>query len=277
MSHALISGYADAIYPEQPWFVLSAAQHYSIMASANPAISHFYTFDVSSAADVTMAIPDGCVDIVFDCDTARPTARVCGTPLEAHSVELINGHRYFGVRFAPGIMPDFLDLMAEELTNREYDFAEVVPGARRACEQILRSAQFSQQVTLFDRYFTPRLARRTSSVTTCIIHTIQQLKGNIRIEQLETLTGYTCRTIQRQFRQDTGMSPKIFGRIMRCQTALNTLYKPGRHSFTTLALDLGFSDQSHFLREFKKLVSATPLEFQRRALGEAWDERLRYH
>lgn len=128
MSHALISGYADAIYPEQPWFVLNAAQHYSIMASANPAISHFYTFDVSAAADVTMAIPDGCVDIVFDCDTARPTARVCGTPLEAHSVELINGHRYFGVRFAPGIMPDFLDLMAEELTNREYDFAEVVPG-----------------------------------------------------------------------------------------------------------------------------------------------------
>lgn len=64
---------------------------------------------------------------------------------------------------------------------------------------------------------------------------------------------------------------------MRCQTALNTLYKPGRHSFTALALDLGFSDQSHFLREFKKLVSATPLEFQRRALGEAWDERLRYH
>lgn len=277
MSHSLVTGSADALHPEQPWFVLSAAQHYSIMASVNPAISHFYNFDVSPLADVTIAIPDGCVDIVFDCDVSRPTARVCGTPLAARNVELFRGHRYFGIRFAPGIMPDFLDLIAEELTDREYDFVDVVPGARRACEQILRSPKFSQQVTSFNHHFTPRLARRMSNVTASIIHAIQQLKGNIRIEQLETLTGYTCRTIQRQFRQDTGMSPKVFGRIMRCQTALKTLHQLGRPSFIDLALDLGFSDQSHFLREFKKLVSTTPLEFQRRALGDAWDERLRYH
>lgn len=277
MSHSLVSGYADAFHPEQPWFVLSAEQHYSIMASVNPAISHFYNFDVSPSADVTIVIPDGCVDIVFDCDASRPTARVCGTPLAARNVELVHGHRYFGIRFAPGIMPDFLDLMAEELTDREFDLVDVVPGARRVCEQILRSPQFSQQVTSFNHHFTPRLARRTSNVTASIIHAIQQVKGNIRIEQLETLTGYTCRTIQRQFRQDTGMSPKIFGRIMRCQTALHNLHQPGRHSFIDLALDLGFSDQSHFLREFKKLVSTTPLEFQRRSLGDAWDERLRYY
>ncbi|MFS2221698.1 helix-turn-helix domain-containing protein [Pantoea sp. B65] len=269
--------YTIAIHPEQPWFVLSAAQHYSLMNSDHPAISHFYSFDVSQSASLTLAVPDGCVDIVFDCDAAQPRARVCGTTLEARSAQLIRNHRYFGVRFAPGVIPDFLDVMAEELTDREFNFFDVVPDARHACEQILRTPLFSQQIALFNTHFTPRLVRKTSTVTSSIIRTILQQRGNIRVGQLEALTGYTCRTIQRQFRQDTGMSPKAFGRIMRCQAALNTLHQRGNISFSNLALDLGFSDQSHFLREFKKLVSTTPLDYQRRTLFAAYDERIRYH
>ncbi|MNG55538.1 transcriptional activator FtrA [compost metagenome] len=266
-----------AIHPEQPWFVLSAAQHYSLIGSDNPAISHFYSFDVSQSASLTLAVPDGCVDILFDCDAARPIARVCGTTLEARSAELICNHHYFGVRFAPGVIPGFLDVMAEELTDCEFNFFDVVPDARQVCEHILRTPLFSQQVTLFNTHFTPRLVRKTSTATASIIGAILQQKGNIRIEQLEALTGYTCRTIQRQFRQDTGMSPKAFGRIMRCQAALNMMHQHGNISFSGLALDLGFSDQSHFLREFKKLVSATPLDYQRRMLFATYGERIRYH
>ena len=72
--------------PEQPWFVLNAARHYSVIASDNPAISHFYSFEVAQNACMTLAIPDGCVDIVFDCDAQRPAARVCGTTLAGFPV-----------------------------------------------------------------------------------------------------------------------------------------------------------------------------------------------
>lgn len=277
MPHHMPSLMSDTLQPQQPWFVLSAATHYSLMASSHPAISHFYSFEVAESANLTLAVPDGCVDIVFDCDAARPVARVCGTTLEARSAALNRNHRYFGVRFAPGVTPDFLDVMAEELTDREFNFFDVVPDARQACEQILRTPLFSQQISLFNTHFTPRLVRKTSRATATIIHTILQQKGNIRVEQLEALTGYTCRTIQRQFRQDTGMSPKAFGRIIRCQAALHSLHQQGNVSFSDLALDLGFSDQSHFLREFKKLISTTPLDYQRRTLFEAYGDRIRYH
>jgi len=277
MSHDFICGQKAFIHPEQPWFVLSAAHQYSQMASSHPAIAHFYSFDVAHTASLTLAIPDGCVDIVFDCDATKPVARVCGTTLTARSAQLICDHRYFGVRFAPGVVPDFLDLMAEELTDREFNFLDVVPDARLVCEQILRHSQFSMQIELFNQYFTARLVRRTSTITGLVIQTILQQKGNVRIEQLEALTGYTCRTIQRQFRQDTGMSPKTFGRIMRCQAAVNTLHQQDTVSFSDLALDLGFSDQSHFLREFKKLVSTTPLDYQRRTQHESYHERIRHH
>lgn len=277
MSHTFLSGQAADIRPEQPWFVLSAAQHYSLIASENPAISHFYSFEVAQNASLTLAVPDGCVDIVFDCDESHPKARVCGTTLDARSAELISNHRYFGVRFAPGVMPDFLDVMAEEITDSEFSFLDVVPDARLAVEQIMEQRQFSQQMALFTRHFASRMVRKTSPITALIIHTIRQQKGNIRVEELEQITGYTCRTIQRLFRQDTGMSPKAFGRMMRCQAALNSLHQQANVSFSDLALDLGFSDQSHFLREFKKLVSITPLNYQRHTVQGAYAGRIRCH
>ncbi|AUQ25091.1 helix-turn-helix domain-containing protein [Dickeya zeae] len=268
---------AGSFLPEQPWFVLNAAQHYSVTASENPAISHFYSFDVAQTAEMTLAVPDGCVDIVFDCDPLNPKGRVCGTTLEARGADMLHNHHYFGVRFAPGVIPDFLDVMAEEVANREFSFLEVVPDARLAFEQIVQERNFSRQISLFNAHFMPRLVRKSSSVTTSIIRAMVQQKGNIRIDQLETLTGYTCRTIQRQFRQDTGLSPKAFSRILRGQSALHCIHSQEDISFSNLAFDLGFSDQSHFLREFKKFVSITPCDYQRHIADDALLHRLRYH
>lgn len=266
----------NRIQPEQPWFVLNAAQHYSLIASANPAISHFYSFEVAPCAEMTLAIPDGCVDIVFDCDPVNPRARVCGTTLEARGAEMLHNHHYFGVRFAPGIIPDFLDVMAEEIPDREFSFLDVVPDARLAFEQIVQSGNFSRQIALFNASFTSRLVRKASAMTQLVIQAMRQQQGNIRIDRLAALTGYTSRTLQRQFRQDTGLSPKAFSRILRCQSALGAIHQHGL-SASDLAFDLGFSDQSHFLREFKKFVSTTPGDFQRRIADNAWAHRLRYH
>ena len=276
MSDVLLPSSLQNIRPEQPWFVLGVARHYSVLASANPAISHFYSFDMAQTSRQTLAIPDGCVDIIFDCDADNPSARVCGTTIEARSADFIQGHHYFGVRFAPGVMPDFLDLMAEELTDQQFSFLDVIPDARLAFERIVETRQFSQQMALFNYYFTPRLIRRPSSTTPSVIQAIRQQRGNIRLEQLETLTGFTCRTLQRQFRQDTGMSPKVFSRIIRCQSALKSIHLQREMTFSDLAFDLGFSDQSHFLREFKKLVSTTPLDYQRRVAQATYEARIHY-
>ncbi|WP_236037331.1 helix-turn-helix domain-containing protein [Marinomonas vulgaris] len=58
---------------------------------------------------------------------------------------------------------------------------------------------------------------------------------------------------------------------------LNTEAMTGKAvAFSDLACDLGFSDQSHFLREFKKLVSVTPLDYLHQVKQETYVSRLRY-
>ncbi|PZW58054.1 AraC-like DNA-binding protein [Pseudomonas sp. URMO17WK12:I6] len=259
---------------EQPWFVLNSSR-YSVMPSEHPAISHFYAFDVAQSANL-LAVPDGCVDIVFDCDATRPTARICGTPLAAQAVELHQNHHYFGVRFSPGVIPGFINVLAEELTERELDLLEVSGFAQRIFENIVQAPLLGDQMRLFNDYLAPRLMGRTSALTAMVIQQALRHRGDIRIQQLEELSGYTSRTLHRQFSQDTGISPKTFCRIIRCQAALDTLNTQHDVSFSELALDLGFSDQSHFLRDFKKLVSTTPCDYQRQMTQNAYTDRINY-
>jgi len=257
---------------EQPWFVLNSSR-YSVMPSAHPAISHFYAFDIARSADL-LAVPDGCVDIVFDCDATHPSVKICGTPLAAQRVELLQNHHYFGVRFSPGVIPGFINVLAEDLTEREWDLLEVSAFAQRIFESIVKAPRLQEQMKLFNDYLAPHLMGRTSKLTTMVIQQALGHRGDLRIQQLEEKSGYTGRTIHRQFSQDTGMSPKTFCRIVRCQAALETLNTGHDVSFSELALDLGFSDQSHFLRDFKKLVSTTPCDYQRQMLQSAYTDRI---
>ncbi|WP_277962579.1 helix-turn-helix domain-containing protein [Pseudomonas sp. RIT-To-2] len=259
----------------QPWFVLNSSR-YAVTASTHPAVAHFYAFDVAHTAEALVAVPDGCVDIIFDCDATAPTARICGTPLQAQPVTMQRNHHYFGVRFTPGVIPGFINVLAEELTEHELDLLEATPFARGIFERIVQSQALGEQISLFTDHLAPSLMGRTSQVTAMVIEKALQRRGDIRVQELEALSGYTSRTIHRLFSQDTGMSPKTFCRIIRCQAALDALGAVRETAYCDLALELGFTDQSHFLRDFKRLVSATPHEYRRRVEGEGYAGRITF-
>lgn len=248
---------------EQPWFVLSAAKQYRLAMSYNPAISHFYSFEADQTRTLALAIPDGCVDIVIDCDPVNPKVKVCGSTLEARSAGLTHKHPYFGVRFTLGVFPEFLNTSADELVNHELQLLELVPEFEQVLEALVNEPDFLKQAAIFERFYAGKTILSQSDLTLTAARAICNERGVIRSKQLEDLTGFSIRTIQRQFQSDIGMSPKAFSRIVRCQSAVNTLNQNDSISFSELACELGFSDQPHFLREFKKLVSTTPLEFQR--------------
>ena len=264
------------IRSKQPWLVLSAAEKFLLAGSDNPVISHFYSFEMSRSSQETIAIPDGCVDIIFDCDTSKGTAEVFGTPMRAIDIQLEHGHRYFGVRFASGLMPDCLEVSAEELIEKHFYLQDVIPNVDQFVSSIVEEKCFTEQVRIFNKFFDRKTSRKVSSLTQVVVHYMFKHKGNIRIDELADFTGYTTRTIQRQFRRDVGMSPKAFGRIIRCQSAVYDINHNERVAFTDLAFDLGFSDQSHFLKEFKKLVNATPLDYLNRVKHETYTSRIQY-
>jgi AraC-like DNA-binding protein len=277
MQQSRVVNRLETIRSKQPWLVLSAAEKFSLAGSDSPAISHFYSFETTDVNQETIAIPDGCVDIIFDCDSSGATAEVFGTPMKAIDIKLDRQHRYFGVRFVSGVMPDCLDISAEELIEHHFSLQDVIPHANQLIDTIVEETNFAAQVRLFKQFFERKTVRKLSPLTQTIVSFTLEHQGNIRIDELADLTGYTTRTIQRQFRADMGMSPKAFGRIIRCQCAVYDLNHKDKITFSDLACDLGFSDQSHFLHEFKKLVSTTPLDYLHRVKHETYTSRIQYY
>jgi len=276
MSTLPITHYLAGIRSKQPWLVMNAANKFSLSSSRDQAISHFYSFESKDTEEETLAIPDGCVDILFDCDKSTPSAEVFGTPMEATSISLKQHHRYFGIRFMSGVMPDFLNLSATELVGHHYNLLDLDPQSNQLLENIITTDTFNQKVALFGEFFNDKKVRQLSDLTNYTIQNICENQGAIRINALAEKTGYTSRTIQRQFLSDVGLSPKAFARIIRCQSAVYGINNSEKVAFSELAFDLGFSDQPHFLREFKKLVHATPLDYFNRVKQQTYLDSIQY-
>lgn|GEM_PF-4631736 len=67
----------------------------------------------------------------------------------------------------------------------------------------------------------------------------------------------------RQFRVSMGASPMYYLLYMRIERA-KTLLAQNDQSICSIALSLGFFDQSHFSRTFRRITGVSPSEFARR-------------
>ncbi len=252
----------SSLHSIQPWFMLGANHFSTLMTQDTPLTSHFYSFDYQASDKTDTAIPDGCVDLLFDCNSNDPNAYVCGTPLEASKTKFKHGHNYFGVRFRPGVIPGLFKLCPQDLVANRLDLHDLINNADSVLERICQAHTFMDRAQIVSDLIEQIKCRPTSYLTMDIITKIIEAKGNIQIQDLADDSGYSARTLQRTFRDDIGLTPKAFSRAIRCQTAIYQINHHKDLHLSKLASELGFSDQAHFQREFKKLVSVTPMDYQ---------------
>ena len=60
------------------------------------------------------------------------------------------------------------------------------------------------------------------------------------------------------FARDLGIRPKVYARIVRLNAVLATLDDAERARAVDLALEAGYFDQAHLLRDFRILAGRTP-------------------
>jgi len=93
------------------------------------------------------------------------------------------------------------------------------------------------------------------------LHAIVLKKGNINLDLLCDSFNISRRTCERRFRQEVGLSPKEYSKIIRIQNAKDLINSQNTLSLVSVGYDSGFFDQSHFIREFKLYMNETPKEY----------------
>lgn len=71
-----------------------------------------------------------------------------------------------------------------------------------------------------------------------------------------------------QFKKFCGLTPKVFHRIMRFNEILMEIHAQKGINWAQIAYNFGYTDQSHFIKEFKEFSGFNPSEFISLALEE---------
>jgi AraC-like DNA-binding protein len=91
-------------------------------------------------------------------------------------------------------------------------------------------------------------------------------------EDLARACGLSVRVFERQFRAAYHSSPHDYVRQLRVRMSCNVLVF-SRRSLADVATEFGFADQSHFTKEFRRIMGETPKSyrdrFQQRTTGVA--------
>jgi len=90
------------------------------------------------------------------------------------------------------------------------------------------------------------------------ISLILKNNGQIMVKELLEQLYMTERTFERNFMSQVGLTPKQFAKIVQFQSSLNKLTQAKFDKLVEVGLDSGFSDQSHFIKAFKKYTGQTP-------------------
>jgi AraC-like DNA-binding protein len=186
---------------------------------------------------------------------------VCG--FQTRPVQVTCAGRAAGVtvRFKPWSLPLFVQPSLEEAAERRIHCRDLFgDGVVEALESELFELPSSlARVRRVERFLLALL--RAKNADPLIEKAVHQLCGggySTRVGQVARDLGASERTLERRFRRAIGVAPKQFSRVMRLQSALTLQAQAQPVRWSELALDAGFYDQAHLIRETRELFGTTP-------------------
>ena len=71
-----------------------------------------------------------------------------------------------------------------------------------------------------------------------------------------------------RFHADIGLPPKTVARLLRFRRAVDRCAAAPSSRWSDIALDAGYLDQAHLIRDFRQFAGMTPVEFRRSRLPD---------
>lgn len=157
----------------------------------------------------------------------------------------------------------FLNQPLDTLRNQSVPLEDVLGSLAKRLTTMLQDApDWDARFVILDREIGARLKSATTppAQVSWAWRRIIETKGRIDIGRIVEEVGWSQRHLITRFRSDIGLSPKTMARVMRFGRAARLLRLPSRPDLSTVALDCGYYDQSHFTRDFRTFAGVTPGE-----------------
>jgi AraC-like DNA-binding protein len=172
-----------------------------------------------------------------------------------------------GVHFKPGGAFPFLGLPAGDLADTHVDL-ETLWGssAGRLRDRLCEARTTAERFQLLQEALVSRLCHGVEQhyAVSAALEMFGKNQAGPRVREAAKHLGLSQRRFIQVFKAEVGMTPKLFSRIQRFQQTRTFIQQNPPPNWTTLALDSGYFDQSHFIREFLEFSGLGPTDYLNR-------------
>lgn len=209
---------------------------------------------------VQETLPYPSVHLVFE----EGQSMVFGVSTGKFTRLLENKGRVFGIKFKPGAFYPFVKAPVSQFTDTAVSFLDAFGCDGTALEEAILSREHeSEMMAVAEEFLRGRLPEPDNNIKIIneIIDCIIAHPEITRVDDLVSRFDLNKRTLQRLFRQYVGVSPKWVIKRYRLHEVAERLVEGETLDWPGIVLELGYSDQAHFIKDFKTIVGRTPTEY----------------
>jgi AraC-like DNA-binding protein len=208
-------------------------------------------------------LPSGCIEIVIDLHGDLPPL-ISGVHSESMIISTSELHDMIGVHFRPGGARPFLRMPAGEFADQDVNLDDICPaGARGLRQRLLEQPGAGAKFQVLEAYLLDRAAGRFDR-NPAVSYALAEFDNVPHVRTIAAVTARTGLSSKRfidVFRDEVGVTPKLFCRIRRFQEVLGRVHRRRRVCWADLAVSCGYFDQAHFVRDFQAFSGVNPTEY----------------
>lgn len=219
-------------------------------------------------------VPDGYAEIIFHFGSpCSIPSNGCLQPLPSpFMVGLLNQPVLFyaqdqleviGIRCFPWTVFDLLGLPSGKDGVRVFEHP--IAQLQSPLSQWIKAGGIQEAVAQLQQYFLN--ARSQIAMDSMLFQAgvaMREANGTMPVSEVAAAAHATVRTLERKFKQSSGHTVKDVSGVMRFEQVRNRLWTNPDSNLAGLAQELGYTDQSHLSREFKRYSGTTPAAFARK-------------
>jgi AraC-like DNA-binding protein len=210
-------------------------------------------------ASVTL-LPHPCVNVVLD----GGRLAVAGVGRGRFSYTYRGAGRVFGVKFRPGGFLPFLGRPLTEITGATLPAEQLWgPAATALAARMDAAPAVEEQIALVEAFLRERWPPDDPQVHYVgrIVVALLNDRTITRVDDVTERFNIAPRTLQRLFARYVGVTPKWVLRRYRLHEAAAVLDREQHRPWAEVAAELGYFDQSHFIRDFTAAIGMTPVAY----------------
>ena len=167
------------------------------------------------------------------------------------------------IQLNPSIFYKLFNLPVNQLENRIYTFDQLSLNFDKSILEKIYEVKNNKNIiySLLNDFFI-NLFDKSNFCSEQIIININQLYKNGNLDEFFNSQNLSTRQIERKVKNFTGLTPQNISRLGRFYSVLEYMkFRQFNIEYSELALEYKFSDQSHFIKEFKHFTKTTPKSF----------------